>query len=102
MHKLTAALVATTLLAGISLGANANEALAKKNGCLACHAVDHKVVGPAYKDVAAKYKGQDVEDKLVEKVKKGGSGAWGAIPMPANAKVSDADLHSLVKWILSL
>jgi cytochrome c len=59
-------------------------------------------VGPAYKDVAAKYKGQDVEDKLVEKVKKGGAGAWGAVPMPANAKVSDADLHTLVKWILSL
>jgi cytochrome c len=103
MKKMTAvALVAATLLAGVSVTANANEALAKKNGCLACHAVDHKVVGPAYKDVAAKYKGQDVEAKLVEKVKKGGAGAWGSVPMPANAKVSDADLHTLVKWILSL
>jgi cytochrome c len=103
MKKMTAvALVAATLLAGASVTANANEALAKKNGCLACHSVDKKVVGPAYKDVAAKYKGQDVEAKLVEKVKKGGSGAWGAVPMPANAKVSDADLHTLVKWILSL
>jgi cytochrome c len=103
MKKMTAiALMSATLLAGVSVTASANEALAKKNGCLACHAVDHKVVGPAYKDVAAKYKGQDVEDKLVEKVKKGGAGAWGAVPMPANAKVSDADLHTLVKWILSL
>jgi cytochrome c len=103
MKKMTAAaLVAATLLAGVSVTANADEALAKKNNCLACHSVDKKVIGPAYKDVAAKYKGQDVEAKLVEKVKKGGGGVWGNMAMPPNPKVSDADLHTLVKWILSL
>lgn len=103
MKKMTAAaLVTATLLAGVSVSANADEALAKKNGCLACHSVDKKVIGPAYKDVAAKYKGQDVEAQLVEKVKKGGGGVWGKIAMPANTKVSDADAHTLVKWILSL
>jgi cytochrome c len=73
-----------------------------KYGCTACHAVDHKVVGPAFKDVAAKYRGQDVEAKLVEKVKNGGSGVWGQVPMVPNPQVPDEDLHALVKWILSL
>lgn len=79
----------------------AQEALANKSGCLACHAVDKKIVGPSYKDVAEKYRGdKGAEAKLVEKVKKGGSGVWGQIPMPPN-NVSDADAQSLVKWILS-
>lgn len=86
--------------------ANADDAkaLAQKSGCLACHSVDAKVLGPAYKDVAAKYKGQkDAEAKLVEKVKKGGSGTWGPIPMPANSpQVKDDDIKTIVKWILSL
>jgi cytochrome c len=73
-----------------------------KYGCTACHAVDHKVVGPAFKDVAAKYKGQDVEAQLAQKVKNGGSGVWGQIPMTPNPQVPDADLHAVVKWILSL
>jgi cytochrome c len=77
--------------------------LAKSKNCLACHSVTNKVVGPAYKDVAAKYAGQkDAEDKLVKKVMKGGSGTWGAIPMPANTQVNEAEAHTLVKWILSL
>jgi cytochrome c len=77
--------------------------MAKKYNCTACHQVDKKVVGPAYKDVAKKYKGQPgAEAKLVEKVKKGGSGVWGPVPMPPNAAVPDGDVKKLVDWILSL
>ena len=79
-----------------------DEALAKKHNCTACHAIDKKLVGPAYKDVAAKYKGQNVAAKLEEKVKKGGSGVWGPIPMPPNAAVPDADIKKLVDWVLKL
>ena len=86
--------------------ANADDAkaLAQKSGCLACHGVDAKILGPAYKDVAAKYKGQkDAEAKLVDKVKKGGSGTWGPIPMPANSpQVKDEDIKTIVHWVLSL
>jgi cytochrome c len=79
------------------------EAMMKKDGCAACHAIDKKIVGPAYVDVAAKYKGdKDALAKLSEKVKKGGSGVWGAIPMPPNVTVSDADIKELVTWILTL
>ena len=80
----------------------ADESLAQKKNCLACHAVDKKVVGPSYKDVAKKYAGQDVTAKLATKVMKGGSGTWGAIPMPANPQVNQAEAESLVKWILSM
>jgi cytochrome c len=77
--------------------------LAKKNNCLACHSVDKKIVGPAYKDVAAKYAGDaGAQARLEKKVKEGGTGVWGKAVMPANPKVSDADAASLVKWILSL
>jgi cytochrome c len=77
--------------------------LAKKNNCTSCHTVDKKLVGPAYADVAKKYKGQDVAAKLEAKVAKGGSGVWGTMPMPPNApKVSEADIKELVQWILSL
>ena len=76
--------------------------LAKSKNCMACHSVQNKIVGPAYKDVASKYKGQkDAEDKLTQKVLKGGSGVWGAIPMPANAQVSEAEARTLVKWVLT-
>ena len=80
------------------------EALMKKDGCAACHSIDKKIVGPAYKDVAAKYRGDSgAAAKLVDKVKKGGSGVWGQIPMPPNApQVSDADIQADVKYILSL
>ncbi|HEU5154799.1 MAG TPA: c-type cytochrome [Gemmatimonadales bacterium] len=80
----------------------APEELPAKYGCFACHSIDKKVVGPAYKDVAAKYRGQDVELKLVDKVRLGGSGVWGSVPMIPNPQVPDADLHAVVKWILSL
>ena len=91
-------------VAAVALAApsQANEALAKKHNCFACHAVDKKLVGPSYKDVAAKYaKDPGAEAKLVEKVKKGSQGTWGQVPMPPNANVPDADVRALVKWILS-
>jgi cytochrome c len=85
-----------------SQAAMANADLAKAKNCMACHAIGSKLVGPAYKDVAAKYAGQkDAEAKLVAKVLKGGSGAWGAIPMPANPQVSEAEAKTLVKWVLA-
>ena len=80
----------------------ANQDLAQKKNCLACHAVDKKVVGPSYKEVSAKYAGQDVTAKLATKVIKGGTGAWGAVPMPANPQVSQAEAETLVKWIMSM
>ena len=83
--------------------AQANEALAKKHNCTACHQTDKKLVGPSYKDVANKYRGQkDIAAKLAAKVKKGGQGVWGPVPMPPNAAVSDADIKTLVAWILAL
>jgi cytochrome c len=89
--------------AQVSTPVAAQEELAKKNNCLVCHSVDKKVVGPAYKDVAAKYRNdKTAEAKLVDKVKKGGVGVWGQVPMPPNSTVSDADVKALVKWILSL
>jgi cytochrome c len=79
------------------------EAMMQKDGCAACHAVDKKIVGPAYQDVAAKYRGdKDALTKLSQKVKAGGSGVWGAVPMPPNAQVSEADIKALVSWILTL
>jgi cytochrome c5 len=78
-------------------------ALMQKDGCAACHGVDKKIVGPAYQDVAAKYRGdKDAAAKLAQRVKAGGSGVWGAVPMPANAQVPDADIKALVSWILAL
>jgi len=83
--------------------ARADEALAKKHNCLACHQLDKKVVGPAYKEIAKKYKGKSgAAALLAEKVKKGGSGTWGPIPMPPNAAVPDADVKKLVDWILKM
>ncbi|MGJ8618885.1 MAG: c-type cytochrome [Methylophilaceae bacterium] len=101
------AFLVTAVAAGALLMAGqaaADQALAQKSGCLACHGVDKKVLGPAFKDIAAKYKGdKSAEGKLVDKVKKGGSGVWGPIPMPANSpQVKDGDIQSIVKWILSL
>ena len=86
-----------------ALPAFANPELAQKKNCMACHAIDKKLIGPPYKDVAAKYAGQkDAADKLAAKVMKGGSGAWGVLPMPANPQVNDAEAKQLVQWILSL
>ena len=90
-------------LAATSLPAFAQLDLAQKKNCLACHAVDKKVVGPAYKDVAAKYAGdKGAVEKLTQKVMKGGSGVWGPVPMPANPQVSEAEAKQLVQWILTL
>ena len=94
-------LIAIATLASAPAFANAD--LAQKKNCMACHAIDKKVVGPAYKDVAAKYAGQkDAVDKLSQKVIKGGSGVWGPVPMPANAQVNEAEAKQLVQWIMTL
>ena len=95
---LLSALLAAGLVA--SAPAFANKDLATKSGCMACHAVDKKLVGPAYQDVAKKYKAADAA-MLADKVKKGGKGVWGQIPMPPNPKVTDDDLKTLVNWILA-
>jgi cytochrome c len=93
-------LAAGALSAG---AAQADEALAKAKNCMACHSVEKKIVGPAYKDVAKKYAGQkDAEAKLAEKVIKGGKGSWGEVPMPPNTTVKPEEATKLVKWILSL
>jgi cytochrome c len=101
---LTIAAAGSLLVAAQVNAADAAQALAQKSGCLACHSIDKKVLGPSYKDVAAKYKGdKTAEAKLVEKVKKGGSGTWGPMPMPANSpQVKDADIQTIVKWILAM
>ena len=104
---LLAILAASSMLVAAQANAadaKAAEALAQKCGCLAFHSIDKKLLGPAYKDVAAKYKGdKSAEAKLVEKVKKGGSGVWGPMPMPANSpQVKDEDIKTIVQWILSL
>jgi cytochrome c5 len=79
------------------------EAMMQRDGCAACHAVDKKILGPSYQDVAAKYRSdKDAPSKLAQKVKAGGSGVWGAVPMPPNAQVSDVDISALVSWILTL
>ena len=91
------------LAASLAGPAFAQADLAQKKNCMACHAIDKKVLGPAYKDVAAKYAGQkDAVDKLATKVIKGGTGAWGNIPMPANPQVTEAEAKQLVGWILTL
>lgn len=101
MKVFVAAAVAAGLLSAAP--AFADEALAKAKNCLACHSVDKKLVGPAYKDVAAKYKGDaGAAAMLAEKVQKGGSGTWGQIPMPPNPQVNADEAKKLVEWILSL
>ena len=101
--KRIAILAALAALTSIPAVAADELALAQKSGCTACHAVDKKIVGPAYKDVAAKYKGdKGAAAKLEAKVKAGGSGVWGQVPMPPNTQVSDADIKKLVAWVLSL
>ena len=102
MKLMLAAMTAAfaTFAAGPAL---ADAELAQKKNCMACHAIDKKLVGPAYKDVAAKYAGQkDAVDKLAVKVLKGGSGVWGPVPMPANPQVTEAEAKQLVQWIMAL
>ena len=102
MKTLVTSLIVSAGLLAVAGNAIASEALAKKHNCLACHATDKKLVGPSYQEVAAKYKGDaGAEAKLVAKVKNGGSGAWGQVPMPPNATVPEADIKALVKWVLA-
>lgn len=97
------ALFALLALTAVAAPALADQALATAKNCMACHAVDKKLVGPAYKDVAAKYAGdKTAADKLAVKIIKGGSGVWGAVPMPANTQVNDAEAKKLAAWVLSL
>ena len=97
------ALLIMAAMVAISAPAMADEALAKSKNCMACHAVDKKLVGPSYKDVAAKYAGNaKAVDMLAAKIIKGGSGVWGAIPMPANTQVNEADAKKLAAWVLSV
>ena len=98
-RALFALLTATTLVAPVL----ADQALATAKNCMACHAIDKKLVGPAYKEVAAKYAGQkDAVDKLAAKIVKGGSGVWGPVPMPANTQVTEAEAKKLAAWVLTM
>ena len=97
-------LTAVALLAGMFAAvpaAQASQALAQSKNCLSCHSTDKKVVGPSFKDISAKYKGKGAGAQLAAKIQKGGSGVWGAVPMPAN-KVTDAEAKQLANWVLSL
>ena len=96
-------LITLALALTVAAPAMADLALAKSKNCMACHSVDKKLVGPAYKEVAAKYAGQkDAVDKLAAKIIKGGSGVWGAVPMPANTQVNEADAKKLATWVMTL
>jgi cytochrome c len=100
MKLIAAAIVTAAAL--VSAPAMANLDLAKKSNCMSCHQVDKKLVGPSYQDVAKKYAGKaDAVKTLSAKVKAGGKGNWGEVPMPPNANVKDADIETLVKWILA-
>ncbi len=92
-----------TAMASFSAPAFADLALATSKNCMSCHAVDKKLVGPSYKDVAAKYAGQKgAVDTLAAKIMKGGAGVWGPVPMPANTQVNEADAKKLAAWVLTL
>ncbi|MGO9446387.1 MAG: c-type cytochrome [Thiobacillaceae bacterium] len=101
--KLVSIFAASALILSVPAFAADQLELAKKSGCLACHSVEHKIVGPAYKDVAKKYEGDHgALARLMVKVKKGGSGVWGPVPMPPNPQVSEANLKKIITWVLSL
>lgn len=107
MKAICRMLAAGCLLAASATSFAATEAeamdIARKNGCLACHTLDKKLVGPAWKEVGAKYAGQaDAEAALLVKVKKGSKDVWGPVPMPPNATVKDADIRTLVQFVLTL
>jgi cytochrome c len=96
-------IVAAAVALVAAMPARASADLAQKKNCMACHATDKKLIGPAYKDVAAKYAGQkDAADKLADKIVKGGSGVWGAVPMPANPQVTPAEAKQLAAWLLTV
>lgn len=93
----------TLAVTSVSAPVWADQALATSKNCMACHAVDKKLVGPSYKDVAAKYAGdKSAADKLAVKIQKGGAGVWGPVPMPANTQVNDAEAKKLAAWVLSI
>jgi cytochrome c len=93
---------ASVLALTVSTAAKADQALAQAKNCMACHAVDKKLVGPSYKDISKRYAGQkDAVANLAAKIIKGGSGAWGAVPMPANPQVSEVEAQRLVTWIMA-
>ena len=97
------ALFVLAALGALAAPAMADQALATAKNCMACHAVDKKLVGPSYKEVAAKYAGQaGAADKLAGKILKGGSGVWGPVPMPANAQVNEAEAKKLAAWVLTM
>lgn len=103
MNVRLSALVAVACAMGAVSPAFANAELAQKKNCMACHAVDKKIVGPSYKDVAAKYAGdKKAVDMLAAKIQKGGAGVWGAVPMPANPQVNEAEAKQLATWVLSV
>ena len=99
-YLLIASAVAAAI--GAAAPASANEKLAQASGCMTCHALDKKVIGPSYKEVAEKYRNdKQAEANLFQKVKAGGKGVWGETPMPPNAHVKDDDIKTLVRWVLS-
>lgn len=101
MKALFAALAATGVL--LAPGVQANDKLAQSAGCNTCHQMEKKIIGPSYKDIAAKYRSdKGAEAKLIAKVKQGGKGVWGEVPMPPNAHVKDEDIKSIVHWIVTL
>ena len=99
MKRCLSALLVSAVLA---TPAWSNPVLAQQKNCMACHTIDRKIVGPAYRDVAKKYAGQDVAARLAVKIRQGGKGVWGVIPMPANPKVSEDEARQLANWVLSL
>ena len=102
MHKPLLKL-ATFAATALCMPAWADLALATSKNCMACHATDRKLVGPAYKDVAAKYASDKTAvDKLATKIQKGGAGVWGPVPMPANMQVNDAEAKKLAAWVLTI
>lgn len=100
MKRVLIALAMALTAAGPAL---ADQALANAKNCMSCHAVDKKLVGPSYKEVAIKYSGQSgAADKLAAKILKGGSGVWGPVPMPANGQVNEAEAKKLAAWVLTM
>jgi cytochrome c len=103
MKKIATIAALAALAAMVASPAFANADLAQKKSCLACHAADKKLVGPSYKDVAAKYAGQkEMVAKLAEKIQKGGVGVWGQVPMPANPQVNPDEAKQLAAWVLTV
>jgi len=103
MRNTSWAILVTALAAAFAAPAFADEALATSKNCMSCHKIDKKLVGPSYKEVAAKYAGQaGAVDKLATKIMKGGAGVFGAVPMPANTQVNEAEAKKLAAWVLSL